>query len=133
MAYNHDMKNGWRKLLHVGELLCAIGSAVLGTIAAADPNAQPLALLWWTITIVSILRLLTFRRDATPRERQEVNIVARAVVASVVVFCLVMLVAFTLSARPQAAAPGRADLITLIVLATVGISALVIAVRMIWR
>lgn len=127
------MKSGWRKLLHVGELLCAIGSAVLGTIAAADPNAQPLALLWWTITIVSILRLLTLRRDATPQEQQEANLVGRAVVASVAVFCLVMLVAFSLSMRPKAAASGRADLITLIVLATVGISALVIAVRKIWR
>ncbi len=127
------MKSGWRKLLHVGELLCAIGTAVLGTIAAADPNAQPLALLWWTITIVSILRLLTVRRDVAPHERREVNIVARAAVASVAVFCLVMLVAFSLWMQPKAAPLGRADLIALIVLATVGVSALVIAVRMIWR
>lgn len=127
------MNSGWRKLLHVGELLCAIGSAVLGTIAAAQPKPQPLAVFWWTITIVSVLRLLTVRRHSDAAQRRAPGIVARAAVASVGVFCLVMALAFTLSMQPQGGQLGRGDFIALIVLLTVGISALVFAFRMIWR
>ena len=137
MGYNHDMNMRLRKLLFVGELICAISSAVFGTIAAAQPNGHWSALLWWTISILSAFHMLSAKRSRGPAKsaesRREPSVVVRAAVASVAIFCLTILVALSLTFAAQQGPIAQVDLAIAIILSILGIGCLVLAFRMIWR
>jgi FtsH-binding integral membrane protein len=125
------MKAALRILVFIGELSCAGGSAILGTIAAADPNPKPYALLWWIVSLISFFRLLTIRQAAQGRAPQT-SIVLRATFAALFLFCIVMVTGIALFHGFPSARIVKGDLYLTFAMATLFVGLLAVIFRRWW-
>ncbi len=102
----------------------------MGTVSLCDMMAPEWGVLGWTVSVVSLVRILSVSRRAGERTRRRSAVVHRVVLASAAVFCLVFLTAMltAFNANPQAL--GRVELVVGSVLGVVGMASVAILLRM---
>ncbi len=116
---------------HLRKIVLAMAGAVLGTISLCDLMAPQWGVLGWTVSVISLVRILAVPHRAVGRSRSRSSVVYRVVLASVAVFSLIFLTAMltAFNANPQVL--GRVEIVVGSLLAVVGAVSVALVLRMV--
>jgi hypothetical protein len=117
------------KSVHARKIVLAMVGAVVGTVSLCGLMSPAWGVLGWTVSVLSLVRLLSLPRRAVDN-RLRPSVGYRVALASVAVFCLLFLAAMltAFNANPQVL--GRTEIIVGLALTVVGILSIGISLRM---